>query len=316
MMRVVVTGAAGFLGSHLSQLLVERGDEVVGFDNLVTGRTKNLAEIMDHERFSFVEHDISEPFFVDGAVDGIVHMASPASPKDFPEIPIKILKVGGLGTYHCCGMAEAKGARLVIASTSEIYGDPLVHPQPETYFGNVNTLGERGCYDEAKRFAEAMVVAYNRQHGVDVGIVRTFNTHGPRMRPDDGRVVSNFCVQALSGQPLTVYGDGSQTRSLCYVDDQVTGYAAMLDAAGTLGPVNIGMPGELSVRRIAELVLEVTGSKSEIVHLPAKPDDPSRREPIITRARELLGWEPKVEALDGLTRTAAWFRAELAGTGP
>jgi dTDP-glucose 4,6-dehydratase len=313
-MRVVVTGAAGFLASHLCQVLVERGDDVVGFDNLSTGRRENLDVLQGEERFTFVEHDISLPFFVDGPVDGIVHMASPASPKDFPETPIKIMKVGGIGTYHCCGMAKAKGARLVIASTSEVYGDPLVHPQDESYFGNVNTLGERGCYDEAKRFAEAMVVAYNRQHGVDVGIVRTFNTHGPRMRPDDGRVISNFCVQALSGQPLTVYGDGSQTRSLCYVDDQVAGYVAMLDAKGTLGPINIGTPGELTVLRIAELVLEVTGSSSEIVHLPAKPDDPSRREPVITRAKELLGWEPKVEAVDGLTRTAAWFRAELAGT--
>jgi dTDP-glucose 4,6-dehydratase len=314
-MRVVVTGAAGFLGSHLSQLLVERGDEVIGIDNLVTGRLSNLAEIEQNERFTFREHDVSEPFFVDGAVDGIVHMASPASPKDFPEIPIKILKVGGLGTYHCAGLARAKGARLVIASTSEVYGDPLVHPQVEEYFGNVNTLGERGCYDEAKRFAEALVAAYHRQHGVDVGIVRTFNTHGPRMRPDDGRVISNFCVQALSGRPLTVYGDGSQTRSLCYVDDQVAGYLAMLDAVGVLGPVNIGTPGELTVRRIAELVLEVTGSASEIVHLPAKPDDPARREPVIERARELLGWVPKIEAVEGLTRTAAWFQAELAGTG-
>jgi dTDP-glucose 4,6-dehydratase len=313
-MRVVVTGAAGFLGSHLAQLLVERGDEVVGIDNLVTGRRANLAAIEDHARFSFVEHDVSEPFFVDGPVDGIVHMASPASPKDFPEIPIKILKVGGLGSYHCCGMAKEKRARLVIASTSEVYGDPLVHPQHEDYFGNVNTLGERGCYDEAKRFAEAMVVAYERHHGVDVGIVRTFNTHGPRMRPDDGRVISNFCVQALSGRPLTVYGDGSQTRSLCYVDDQVRGYVAMLDARGTLGPVNIGTPGELSVLRIAELVLELTGSSSEIVHLPAKPDDPARREPVIDRARELLGWVPEVDAVEGLTRTIAWFRAELADT--
>jgi nucleoside-diphosphate-sugar epimerase len=312
-MRVVVTGAAGFLGSHLAQLLVERGDEVVGIDNLVTGQRANLAPIEGDPRFRFVEHDVSEPFFVDGDVDGIVHMASPASPKDFPEIPIKILKVGGLGTYHCCGMAKAKGARLVIASTSEVYGDPLVHPQQEDYFGNVNTLGERGCYDEAKRFAEAMVMAYHRHHGVDVGIVRTFNTHGPRMRPDDGRVISNFCVQALSGRPLTVYGDGSQTRSLCYVDDQVRGYAAMLDATGVLGPVNIGTPGELTVLRIAELVRELTGSASPIVHLPAKPDDPARREPVIDRARDLLGWVPEIEAVEGLTRTIEWFRTELAG---
>lgn len=313
-MRIVVTGAAGFLGSHLCEVLVDRGDDVVGVDNLVTGRLANLDALAGNPRFRFVRHDISEPLFVDGPVDGILHMASPASPKDFPEIPIKILKVGGLGTYHCCGMAKAKGARLVIASTSEVYGDPLVHPQHEDYFGNVNTLGERGCYDEAKRFAEAMVMAYRRNHAVDVGIVRTFNTHGPRMRPDDGRVISNFCVQALSGRPLTVYGDGSQTRSLCYVDDQVRGYVAMLDAPGTVGPVNIGTPGELSVRRIAELVLEVTASPSTIVHLPAKPDDPARREPVIARAKELLGWEPTVEAVDGLTRTAAWFRTELAGT--
>ena len=313
-MRVVVTGAAGFLGSHLCDLLLARGDDIHGFDNLITGRMANIAHLEDHPHFTFSRHDVSEPFFVDGAVDGVIHMASPASPADFPEIPIKILKVGGLGTYHCLGLAKTKGARFVLASTSEVYGDPLVHPQPEEYFGNVNTLGARGCYDEAKRFAEAMAMAYRNQHGVDIGIVRTFNTHGPRMRPDDGRVISNFCVQALSGRPLTVYGDGTQTRSLCYVDDQVRGYMAMLDHAGETGPINIGMPGELSVRRIAELVLEVTGSESAIEHLPAQPDDPARREPIITRARERLGWEPTIEAVDGLRRTAAWFRAELAAS--
>ncbi len=315
-MRIVVTGGAGFLGSHLVERLVERGDEVVCLDNLITGRRQNIAHLLDHPRFNFLESDVSEHISVDGAVDGIVHMASPASPKDFGEIPIKIMKVGSLGTHNCLGLAKHKGARFVMASTSEVYGDPLVHPQVETYWGNVNPIGPRGCYDEAKRFAEALAFAYHRQHGVDIGIVRTFNTYGPRMRPEDGRVISNFCVQALRGVPLTIYGDGSQTRALCYVDDQVSGYMALLDAPGVVGPVNIGRPGELSVLAIAEKVLRITGSSSELVFEPAKTDDPTQREPDITRARDVLGWEPKIAPDDGLARTADAFADQIGVARP
>jgi dTDP-glucose 4,6-dehydratase len=306
--RVVVTGAAGFLGRHLCERLLARGDEVVGYDNFVTGQRSNVEDLRVHAGFSFVEHDVSEHLEVDGPVDGIAHLASPASPEDFDAIPIKILKVNGLGTYHCLGLAKAKGARFVLASTSEVYGDPLVHPQPETYWGNVNPIGERGCYDEAKRFAEAMAVAYHRQHGVDVGIVRTFNTSGPHFRPSDGRVLSTFVLQALKGEPMTVQGDGLQTRSICYVDDQVDGYVRMLDARGVLGPVNIGTEDEITVLRLAELVREMVGSDSEIVHVAARADDPRQRRPDLARARELLGWSPQVPLEEGLRRTISWFR--------
>lgn len=307
-MRVVVTGAAGFLGSHLSEALLARGDEVIGYDNLVTGQQANVDLLSVDPRFSFVLHDVTEPLFVDGPVDGVMHLASPASPEDFSEIPIKILKVGGIGTYNCLGLAKAKGARFVMASTSEVYGDPLVHPQPETYWGNVNPIGERGCYDESKRFAEAMAFAYHRQHGVDVGIIRTFNTSGPRFRPADGRVLSTFVTQALAGAPITVQGDGAQTRSICYVDDQVRGYVAMLDHPGVVGPVNIGTSDEITMLRLAELVREMVGSTSSIVHVAARVDDPQQRCPDLTRAREMLGWEPQIPLEEGLRRSIAWFR--------
>ena len=311
-MRVVVTGAAGFLGSHLCQALLDRGDEVVGYDNLVTGQTANLERLGTRARFSFVEQDVTEPLLVEGPVQGVLHLASPASPEDFDQIPIKILKVGAIGTHNCLGLAKAKGARFVLASTSEVYGDPLVHPQPETYWGNVNPLGERGCYDEAKRFAEAITLAYARQHGVDVGIVRTFNTSGPWFRPSDGRVLSTFVTQALRGDPITVQGDGSQTRSICYVDDQVRGYVAMLDHPGVVGPVNIGTEDEITVLRLAELVREMVGSNSPIVHVPARADDPRQRCPDLTRAGQLLGWKPEIPLEDGLRRTIAWFRDQMS----
>ncbi len=310
-MRAVVTGGAGFLGSHLCRVLLDRGDEVVAVDNLVTGSPANVEALAGEAGFRFLRHDVSRPFHVEGPVDAVLHLASPASPADFARIPIQILKVGGLGTHNGLGLALAKGARFLLASTSEVYGDPEVHPQPESYRGNVNTLGIRGVYDEAKRFAEAMTMAYHRHHGVPVSIVRIFNTYGPRMRPDDGRVVSNLLTQALAGRPLTVYGDGSQTRSFCYVDDEVRGIVALLDSGHT-GPVNIGNPLEHTVAELARAVLDVTGSRSTIEHRPLPADDPIRRRPDITLARRLLGWEPEVELADGLARTAAWFGASAA----
>jgi len=308
-MRVVVTGAAGFLGSHLCEALLGRGDEVVGYDNMVTGQQANVDLLRAEPRFSFVEQDVTEHLEVAGPVDGVAHLASPASPDDFDQIPIKIMKVGAQGTANCLGLAKAKGARFVLASTSEVYGDPLVHPQPETYWGNVNPIGERGCYDEAKRFAEAVTMAYARQHGVDVGIVRTFNTAGPRFRPADGRVLSTFVTQALRGAPITVQGDGSQTRSICYVDDQVAGYVSMLDHPGVVGPVNIGTQDEITVLRLAELVREMVGSQSPIVHVEARSDDPRQRCPDLSRAAALLGWKPEVPLEEGLRRTIAWYRS-------
>ncbi len=313
-MRVVVAGAAGFLGSHLCDRLIARGDEVVGIDNLLTGRMENVAHLFGHERFSFQRHNVSTYVHVPGAVDAVLHFASPASPADFERMPIQILKVGSLGTLHLLGLAKEKGARFFLASTSEVYGDPEVHPQPETYWGNVNPVGPRGVYDEAKRFAEAMTMAYNRFHGVDVRIVRIFNTFGPRMRPDDGRAVSNFLVQALSGKPITVYGDGSQTRSFCYVDDEVRGFLALLDSS-YVGPVNIGNPVEYTIRQLAEMAIEVTGSTSEIITQPLPVDDPARRRPDISLAGTLFEWEPEVDLRTGLSRTAAYFREALEGGG-
>ena len=307
-MRVVVTGAAGFLGSHLCEALLGRGDDVVGYDNMVTGQRENVDLLCAVGGFTFVEQDVTEHLEVRGPVHGVLHLASPASPEDFAEIPIKIMKVGAMGTANCLGLAHAKDARFVLASTSEVYGDPLVHPQPATYWGNVNPIGERGCYDEAKRFAEALSLAYARQHGVDVGIVRTFNTSGPRFRPADGRVLSTFVTQALRGEPITVQGDGSQTRSICYVDDQVRGYLAMLDHPGVTGPVNIGTDDEITILRLAELVREMVDSTSPIEHVDGRPDDPSRRCPDLSRARQLLGWKPEVPLEEGLRRTIAWFR--------
>jgi len=310
--RVVVTGGAGFLGSPLCERLLDRGDEVVCLDNLITGDLANIEHLFARPGFTYVDHDVSTYMWVPGDVDAVLHFASPASPADFDRIPIQILKVGSLGTHNALGLAKAKGARFFLASTSEVYGDPLVHPQPETYWGNVNPIGPRGVYDEAKRFAEAMTMAYHRHHGLDVRIVRIFNTYGPRMRPDDGRAVSNFIVAALRGRPLTLYGDGSQTRSFCYVDDEVRGFLALLDADVT-GPVNIGNPNEFTIRRLAEIVLEVTGSTAELVEQPLPVDDPTQRQPDITRAAELLGWRPEVDLRTGIERTVEHFRRVLGG---
>src|SRR4051812_39101291 len=299
-MRVVVAGGAGFLGSHLCRALLARGDEVVCLDNLVTGDLVNIEELFGSDRFTYQRQDVSNYVHVPGPVDAVMHLASPASPIDYLELPIQTLKVGSLGTHHMLGLAKDKGARFFLASTSEVYGDPQVHPQTEDYWGHVNPVGPRGVYDEAKRFAEAMTMAYHRYHGVDVRIVRIFNTYGERMRPNDGRVVSNFLVQAISGKPLTIYGDGTQTRSFCYVDDEVRGFLALLDG-DHVGPMNIGNPNEFTVRELADLVLEVTGSSSELVFEPLPVDDPTQRRPDISFAREALGWAPVVQLREGLS---------------
>jgi len=310
--RVLITGAAGFLGSHLADRFLADGHEVVGLDNFLTGRPENIAHLMGHERFSFIRHNISEYTYVPGHLDGVLHFASPASPVDYLELPIQTLKVGSLGTHNALGLALAKGARFLLASTSEVYGDPLVHPQPESYWGNVNPIGPRGCYDEAKRFAEAMTMAYHRAQGVDTRIVRIFNTYGPRMRPGDGRVVSNFIVQALRGEPLSMYGDGSQTRSFCYASDEVEGIYRLFLSEERM-PVNIGNPNEFTVRELAELVIDLTGSSSAIESLPLPADDPKVRQPDITRATAILGWVPSVQLREGLLRTIEYFRT-LPGT--
>jgi dTDP-glucose 4,6-dehydratase len=304
--RVLVTGGAGFLGSHICESLVARGDEVVAIDNLLTGSVDNIAHLFGEKGFVFVEHDVTNFVHVSGPVDAVMHFASPASPVDYLEHPIKTLKVGSLGTHKTLGLAKDKGARFMLASTSEVYGDPQVHPQTEDYWGHVNPVGPRGVYDEAKRFAEAMTMAYNRAHDVDVRIIRIFNTFGPRMRPHDGRVVSNFLVQALDGKPLTVYGEGQQTRSFCYVEDEVRGIIALLDS-DYVGPMNIGNPNEFTVLELAQKVLEVTGSSSEIVYEPLPVDDPTQRKPDISLAKRVLGWEPRIPLEEGLRKTAAWF---------
>ena len=309
-MRVLLTGAAGFLGSHLAERFLEDGHEVIGLDNYVTGSRSNVEILLGHPGFTMVERDISNPYFPEVDLDGVLHFASPASPVDYLELPIQTLKVGSLGTHHALGIALAKDARFLLASTSEVYGDPLVHPQPETYWGNVNPVGLRGVYDEAKRFAEAMTMAYHRYHAVDTRIVRIFNTYGPRMRPGDGRVVSNFIVQALRGDPLTMYGEGSHTRSFCYVDDEVDGIYRLFHS-NRVEPTNIGNPNEFTIRELADVVLEETGSSSRIETLPLPADDPKVRQPDITVARAVLGWEPKVTLREGIRRTLPYFAAQL-----
>ncbi len=303
----VVTGGAGFLGSHLCDRLLAEGHQVVALDNLVTGSPDNIAHLAGNERFRFIRHNVSNFIFLAGAVDYVFHFASPASPIDYLELPIQTLKVGSLGTHNALGLAKAKQARFLLASTSEVYGDPLVHPQPESYWGNVNPIGPRGVYDEAKRFAEAMTMAYHRHHGVDTKIVRIFNTYGPRMRLHDGRVVPAFIRQALKGEPLTVFGDGNQTRSFCYVSDLIDGIYR-LSQSDTHDPVNIGNPSEFTIRQFAEQVLAATGQQCEIEYKPLPVDDPKQRRPDITRARTLLGWEPKVKLADGLAKTIEYFR--------
>jgi dTDP-glucose 4,6-dehydratase len=309
MPRAVITGAAGFIGSHLSETLLGRGWTVVGIDNLLTGSVDNIAHLTGQD-FTFIKHDVTNYIYVDGPVDVVFHWASPASPIDYLELPIPTLKVGALGTHKALGLAKAKNARFVIASTSEVYGDPLEHPQKETYWGNVNPVGPRGVYDEAKRFAEAMTMAYHRYHGVDTKIVRIFNTYGPRMRLNDGRAVPAFMSQALRGEDVTIFGTGKQTRSFCYVSDLVEGILKLADSKEN-DPVNIGNPQEMTIEEIARTIIRMTGSSSKLVHRPLPEDDPKVRQPDITRARTLLGWEPTVGLEEGLTKTLAYFRSKV-----
>ena len=312
--RIVITGAAGFIGSHLAEALLDRGHTVIGIDNLLTGDVANIAHLANRD-FQFIRHDVTNYIYLDGPVDVVLHWASPASPIDYLELPIPTLKVGALGTHKALGLAKAKNARFVLASTSEVYGDPLEHPQTESYWGNVNPIGPRGVYDEAKRFAEAITTAYHRFHGVDTKIVRIFNTFGPRMRVRDGRAVPNFIAQALRGEDLTVYGDGSQTRSFCYISDLVDGVLRLMES-DTNDPVNIGNPTEMTIARIAEEIVALTHSGSRIAHQELPVDDPKVRQPDIGRARALLGWEPRVPLSEGLTETIAYFRHKLADAGP
>jgi len=312
--RFVITGAAGFIGSHLAETLLDRGHSVVGIDNLLTGDIANIAHLSNRD-FKFIHHDVTNYIYLDGPVDVVLHWASPASPIDYLEVPIPTLKVGALGTHKALGLAKAKNAVFVLASTSEVYGDPLQHPQTESYWGNVNPIGPRGVYDEAKRFAEAMTTAYNRFHGLDIKIVRIFNTYGPRMRVRDGRAIPNFIAQALRGEDLTVYGDGSQTRSFCYITDLVDGILRLV-SSDTNSPINIGNPSEMTITTIAEEVIRLTDSQSQIVHKELPVDDPKVRQPDISRARQLLGWEPQVDLAAGLTKTIAYFRQKLKNTPP
>jgi len=308
--RALVTGAAGFVASHLCERLVADGWDVVGFDNMITGRLGNLDGLASENRFTLVRHNVSNFVHVPGPLDAVLHFASPASPADYLAHPIPTLKVGALGTHNTLGLAKDKGARYLLASTSEVYGDPLVSPQPESYWGNVNPIGVRGVYDEAKRFAEAMAMAYHRSHGLDVKIVRIFNTYGPRLRPGDGRAVSNFLVQALKGEDMTIYGDGTQTRSFCFVSDLIEGLVRLLGSDHN-GPMNLGNPHEITVAELAKHVLAVTGSSSSIAHLPLPDDDPRQRRPDTALAQRVLGWEPRVDLDDGLRLTAGWLRAEI-----
>lgn len=309
-MRVLVTGGAGFLGSHLCDRLLAEGHDVIAMDNLITGTTDNIAHLAGNRRFHFIHHDVTEFIYLAGPLDAILHFASPASPIDYLELPIQTLKVGSLGTHNALGLALAKGARFLLASTSEVYGDPMVHPQQETYWGNVNPIGPRGVYDEAKRFAEAMTMAYQRTHGVQTRIVRIFNTYGPRMRLRDGRVVPNFVGQALRGEPLTVYGEGKQTRSFCFCSDLVDGIYRLL-LSNECDPVNIGNPVELTIYEFATVINELTGNTAGIRFEPLPVDDPKQRQPDITKARRILGWEPKVDLHEGMERTIAWFKDKV-----
>jgi dTDP-glucose 4,6-dehydratase len=307
--RIVVTGGAGFLGSHLTDRLLDGGAEVICYDNFLTGTPRNVAHLVEHPRFSLIRQDVTTFIEVEGEVDAVLHFASPASPIDYLQLPIQTLKVGSLGTHNALGLAKAKAARFMLASTSEVYGDPQVHPQPESYWGHVNPIGPRGVYDEAKRFAESLAFAYHRTHGVEIRIPRIFNTYGPRMRMDDGRAVPTFIGQALAGEPLTVHGDGAQTRSLCYVDDLIEGFLRLL-TSDTVGPVNLGSPFEVTMTELAELIIEVTGSSSQVVKAPRPENDPQVRRPDTTLAESALGWHATVELRDGLERTVAWHRAE------
>ncbi len=310
MARILITGGAGFLGSHLCDRFIAEGYNVICMDNFITGSPDNIAHLLGHERFEFIQHDVTNYTYVAGDVDYILHFASPASPIDYLKFPIQTLKVGSLGTHKALGLAKAKGARFLIASTSEVYGDPLIHPQPEEYWGNVNPVGWRGVYDEAKRFAEAMTMAYHRYHGVETRIIRIFNTYGPRMRIEDGRAIPAFMSQALRGEPVPVFGDGSQTRSVCYVDDLVEGIYRLL-LSDENDPVNIGNPDEISMLDLAKEIIEITGSKSEIVFKDLPADDPKIRQPDITRATEILGWQPRVQRREGLLKTLEYFKEKL-----
>jgi len=307
--RIVITGAAGFIGSHLSEALLDRGYEVIGIDNLLTGDTANIAHLINRD-FAFIKHDVTNYIYVEGPVHFVLHWASPASPIDYLELPIPTLKVGALGTHKALGLAKAKGARFVLASTSEVYGDPLEHPQKESYWGNVNPVGPRGVYDEAKRFAEAMTMAYHRYHGLDTKIVRIFNTYGPRMRLNDGRAVPAFMSQALRNEDVTVFGDGTQTRSFTYISDLVDGIIRLMLSSEN-DPINIGNPREMTIEEIARTIIRMTGAKSQIVYRPLPTDDPKIRQPDITRARTLLGWEPKVALEEGLVKTIEYFRTKV-----
>jgi dTDP-glucose 4,6-dehydratase len=307
MPRAVVTGGAGFLGSHLCDLLHSRGWDVVAVDNLLTGTRDNVAHLADDPHFTFLEHDVSDALPVDGVVDAVLHLASPASPPEYLAYPLQTLEAGSAGTRRALDLARMNGARFLLASTSEIYGDPLVHPQPESYFGNVNSVGPRSVYDEAKRYAEALTMAFHREYGVDTKIVRIFNTYGPRLRAADGRVISNFLAQAMRGEPLTMYGDGKQTRSFCYVSDEVEGLVALLDS-DHVGPMNIGNPDEFTMLELAEVVREVTGSASDVVFEALPVDDPRQRRPDISLAERVLGWHPRVDLREGLARTYDWYR--------
>ncbi len=308
MERVLITGVAGFIGSHLADFFLEKGFEVTGVDNFITGNPRNIKHLLENERFIFIEHDVTEPLYLDGKIDFILHFASPASPIDYLKIPIQTLKVGAMGTHNMLGLAKAKKARILVASTSEVYGDPEVHPQPETYWGNVNPIGPRSVYDEAKRFQEAITMAYHRFHGIDTRIVRIFNTYGPRMRLNDGRVIPAFMGQVLRGENLTVFGDGSQTRSFCYIDDQVEGIFRLL-MSDFHNPVNIGNPEEISIRKFAEEILELSGRKElKIEYKPLPQDDPKRRCPDISLAKEILNWQPAVKREEGLKKTFEYFK--------